>query len=102
MLKNVKKYLFKLNCNQRANYQFKIFKTIFIRNVIDIIRKTSLIMIITSIIRVILIVEAIFISVIKSKQKIAFKKSMYYNCDKVGYYKKDYIIQDQIELNFFF
>ena len=22
---------------------------------------------------------------------------MYYNCDKIGYYKKDYTVQDQIE-----
>ena len=40
VLKNVKKYLFKLNNNQRANYQLKIFKIIFIRIIIDEIKKT--------------------------------------------------------------
>ena len=41
VLKDVKEYLFKLNNNQRANYQFKTFKTIFIRVIVDEIKKTS-------------------------------------------------------------
>ena len=96
MLKDVKKHSFKLNNNQRANYQFKIFKTIFIRIIIDEIKKTFLIITIT---RIILIIETTFISIIKSKQNIIFKNFMCYNCDKADYYKKDYTIQDQIETN---
>ena len=66
------------------------------------IKKTSSITI-TSITRVILIIiETIFISTTKSKQKATFKKSMCYNYNKIDYYKKDYIIQDQIETNKFF
>ena len=67
MLKDAKKYLFKLNNNQRINHQFKMFKTFFTRIVIDIIKKTSLIIMIASITRVILIIETIFILAIKSK-----------------------------------
>ena len=51
------------------------------------------------IIRIILIIETIFILTIKSKQNTIFKKFMCYNCDKADYYKKNYIIQDQIEIN---
>ena len=64
VLKNVKKYLFKLNNNQRADYQLKIFKIIFIRIIINEFKKTFLIIMI---IRIILIIETIFISTIKSK-----------------------------------
>ena len=64
VLKDVKKYLFKLNNNQRINYQFKMFKTIFIQIIINKIKKTLLIIII---IRIILIIKATFISTIKSK-----------------------------------
>ena len=56
VLKKTKKYLFKLNNNQRADYQLRIFKITFIR-VINEIKKTFLIIIIT---RVISVVEATF------------------------------------------
>ena len=97
MLRDAKKYLFKLNNNQRANYQFRIFKIVFIRNAINMIEKTSSITTITSIIRIILIIEASFVSTIKSKQKTIFKRFMCFNCNKIDYHKKDYIIQNQIE-----
>ena len=42
-------------------------------------------------------IEATFVSIIKSKQNITFKNFMCYNCDKIDYYKKNYTIQDQIE-----
>ena len=64
MLKDVKEYLFKLNNNQRADYQFKIFKTTFIRIIVDEIKKTLLVITIT---RMISIIETIFILTIKSK-----------------------------------
>ena len=89
VLRNIKKYLFKLNNNQRANYQFKMFKTISTRITVDEIKKTSLII---TIIRIISIIEAAFISKIKSKQNTIFKKSIYYNCNKVDYYKKNYTV----------
>ena len=73
-----------------------MFKTIFIRIVINLIKKTFLIITIT---RVILIIEATFILTLKSKQKITFKKLICYNCNKIDYYKKDYIIKDRIEAN---
>ena len=87
VLKKAKKYLFKLNNNQRVNYQFKIFKAIFTR-IINEIKKTSSIIITT---RIISIVEAIFAS-IRFKQNIVFKKLICYNCDKAGYYRKDCIV----------
>ena len=93
VLKNAKKYLFKLNNNQRANYQLKIFKTISTRIVINMIKKTFSITTITSITRVILIIDTTIISTIKSKQKTTFKKSICYNYKKIDYYKKDYTIQ---------
>ena len=96
VLKDIKEYLLKLNNNQRTNYQFKIFKIIFTRIIADEIKKTLLIITIT---RTILIIEAIFISTIKSKQNTTFKNLMCYNCDKADYYKKNYTIQDQIEAN---
>ena len=83
-----------MNNNQRTNYQFKIFKTTFIR-IADEIKKTFSIIIIT---RVISIAEATF-TLIKFKQNIVFKKLICYNCDKINYYRKNYIIQDQIEAN---
>ena len=89
VLKDIKKYLFKLNNNQRINYQFKMFKTIFIRIIADEIKKTFLIITIT---RVISIIKTIFILIIKSKQDIIFKNFMCYNCDKANYYKKNYMI----------
>ena len=94
MLKDAKKYLFKLNNNQRANYQLRIFKTTFIRIIIDEIKK---IFSVITIIRVILIIETAFISTIKPKQNITFKNFMCYNYDKIDYYKKNCTIQDQIE-----
>ena len=39
VLKDVKKYSFKLNNNQRADYQLKMFKTIFTRIIIEVIIK---------------------------------------------------------------
>ena len=99
MLKNAKKHLIKLNNNQRADYQFKMFKSIFIRIIINIIKKTFLITMITSTTRVILIIEATFVSTIKSKYKITFKKPICYIYNKIDHYKKDYIIQDKIETN---
>ena len=59
MLKKIKKYLFKLNNNQRADYQFKMFKTTFTR-IISGIKKTFSIIMIT---RVISIIETIFTSI---------------------------------------
>ena len=64
VLKDVKKYLLKLNNNQRINYLFKMFKTVFIRVIADEIKKTFLII---TIIRVISIIETIFVLTIKSK-----------------------------------
>ena len=92
VLKKIKKYLFKLNNNQRADYQLKIFKTTFTRTASGI-KKTSSIIMIT---RVISIVETIFAS-IRFKQNIVFKEFMCYNCDKADYYQKNCIVQDQIE-----
>ena len=92
MLKKAKKYLFKLNNNQRADYQLKMFKTIFIR-ITNEIKKTFSIIIIT---RIISVIEVIFTS-IKLKQNIVFKKLMCYNCDKADYYRKNCIVQNQIE-----
>ena len=89
VLKDVKEYLFKLSNNQRISYQFKIFKIIFIRIIINEIKKTFSIITIT---RIILIIETTFISTIKSKQNIIFKNFMCYNCDKADYYKKNYTI----------
>ena len=94
VLKKTKKYLFKLNNNQRADYQLKMFKTIFTRTT-NVIKKTFLI-IMTS--RIILVIETIFAS-IKFKQNTIFKKSMCYNCDKIDYYRKNCTIQDQTETN---
>ena len=96
MLRNAKKYLFKLNNNQRADYQLKIFKTIFIRIIANEIKKTFSIITIT---RVISIIETIFILIIRSKQDTIFKKFICYNCDKADHYKKNYIVQNQIEIN---
>ena len=64
VLKDVKKCLFKLNNNQRADYQFKIFKIIFTRVIVNEIKKTSSIIMI---IRIISIIEAVFILTIKPK-----------------------------------
>ena len=80
-----------MNNNQRADYQFKIFKTIFIRIIVDEIKKTFSII---TIIRIISIIEIIFISTIKSKQNIIFKNFICYNYDKADYYKKNYTIQN--------
>ena len=85
VLKNVKKYLFKLNNNQRTNYQFKMFKIIFTRIIVDEIKKTLLII---TIARIISMIEMIFTSTIKSKQNTIFKNSMCYNYNKADYYKK--------------
>ena len=90
VLKKIKKYLFKLNNNQRADYQLKMFKTIFTR-IINEIKKTFLIIITTRVIPI--------IASIKLKQNIIFKKFMCYNCDKVNYYRKNCIVQNQIETN---
>ena len=73
-----------------------MFKIIFIRVIADEIKKTF--SVITKA-RVLLIIETIFISIIKSKQNIIFKNFICYNCDKAGYYKKNCTIQDQIEIN---
>ena len=59
VLKKTKKYLFKLNNNQRVDYQFKIFKAIFTRTINEI-KKTSSIIMIT---RIISIIEAVFASI---------------------------------------
>ena len=68
-----------------------MFKTVFIRIIADEIKKTFSII---TIIRIISIIKAIFALTIKSKQNTIFKNFMYYNCDKVDYYKKNYTIQD--------
>ena len=99
VLKNAKKYLSKLNNNQRANYQLKMFKTIFTRITADEIKKTFLIIITTSITRVISIIEATSASTIKPKQKTTFKKPICYNYNKTNHYRKEYTIQNQIEIN---
>ena len=59
VLKKTKKYLLKLNNNQRINYQFKMFKATFTR-ITNVIKKTFSIIMIT---RVILITETIFASI---------------------------------------
>ena len=69
-----------------------MFKIVFIRIAINMIKKTFLITTITSITRVISIIETIFILIIKSRQEITFKEFIYYNYNKIDYYKKDYLI----------
>ena len=54
---------------------------------------------ITLITRVILIIETIFVSTIKSKLKTTFKKSMCYSYNKVNHYRKNCTIQNEIEIN---
>ena len=66
-----------------------MFKITFTRAIVNEIKKTFLII---TIIRLISIIEATFASTIKSKQNIIFKNFMCYNCNKVGYYKKNYTI----------
>ena len=73
-----------------------MFKITFIRIIIDEIKKTLSIITIT---RIILIIKTTFVSTIKSKQNTIFKNFLCYNCDKIDYYKKNYTIQDQIEMN---
>ena len=67
MLKNAKEYLFKLNNNQRADYQFRIFKAIFIQIITGLIKKSFIIIITTSTTRIIFVIEIIYISIIKFK-----------------------------------
>ena len=67
ILKNVKEYLFKLNNNQRANYQFRIFKATFTRTIIELIRKSPTIIITTSITHIIFVIEITYISTMKFK-----------------------------------
>ena len=99
MLKDAKKYLFKLNNNQRVDYQLEMFKVIFIRIVINMIKKTSSVTTTASITRVISITETIFILAIKSKQKIISKEFMCYICNKIDHYRKNCTIQNQIKIN---
>ena len=66
-----------------------MFKAIFIRIIVNEIKKTFLII---TIIRIISIIEAIFALTIRLKQNIIFKKFMCYNYDKTDHYKKNYII----------
>ena len=68
-----------------------MFKAIFIRIIVNDIKETPSIITIT---RVILIIETIFISTTKPEQKTILKKFVCYICDKIDYYKKDYIMQD--------
>ena len=71
-----------------------MFKTIFIRIITNIIKKTFTITTITLITRIILIIEAIFVSTTKSKLKITFKEFMCYTYNKIDYYKKNYKMQN--------
>ena len=71
-----------------------MFKATFTR-VANEIKKTSLIIMIT---RIISIAETIFASV-RFKQNIVFKKFICYNCDKIDHYRKNCIVQNQIETN---
>ena len=71
-----------------------MFKITFTR-IINEIKKTFSIIIIT---RIILIIETTFASV-KFKQNTIFKKFICYNCDKINYYQKNCIVQNQIEIN---
>ena len=70
-----------------------MFKTVFIRIITDVIEKTFIVTTTTSITRVILIIDAIFVLTIKSKQE-TFKEFIYYIYNKIYYYKKHYTIQD--------
>ena len=63
-----------------------MFKVIFIRIIIKMIKKT-LIIIITRVFSI----ETIFNSTIKSKSE-TFKEFMCYIYNKIGYYKQDYMI----------
>ena len=85
-----------MNNNQRVDYQFKIFKTIFIRIIVNEIKKTFSII---TLIRIISMIEAIFVLIIRSKQNTTLKDFMCYNYNKINYYKKNYTIQNQIETN---
>ena len=69
-----------------------MFKAAFTRITNEIKKTFSIIMII----RVISITETTFAS-IKFKQNTVFKKFMCYNYDKVDYYRKNCIVQNQIE-----
>ena len=66
-----------------------MFKTAFIRTIVNEIKKTLLII---TIARIISIIETIFVLTIRSKQNTIFKNFMCYNCDKADCYKKDYTI----------
>ena len=68
-----------------------MFKAVFIRIIVNEIKKTFSIITIT---RVISIIEIIFILIIKSKQNTIFKDFMCYNYNKIDYYKKNYTIQN--------
>ena len=84
----IKKYLWKLNNIQRAEYKKK--KKIFTFEIIFLIRK--LIILITRIIRIIIIFIKFIISIlfIKIKIEIDVKKFMCYNCNQIKYIKRNY------------
>ena len=102
ILKDAKEYLFKLNNNQRANYQLRIFKTVFIRTITGLTRKSPTTITTTSTTRIIPVIETIYTSTVKSKQKINTKVNtkelMCYTCDKIDHYRKDCIIQNQTDV----
>ena len=96
MLKNAKEYLFKLNNNQRINYQLRIFKATSTRTITELIKKSFTIIITTSITRIISIIEITYTSTVKFKQKVNIKvntkKFMCYTYDKIDHYRKNYIV----------
>ena len=67
ILKNAKKYLFKLNNNQRADYQFRIFKAISTRTITKLTKKSPTIIITILTIYIIFVIKAIYTSIIKLK-----------------------------------
>ena len=67
ILKDAKEYLFKLDNNQRIDYQLRIFKAISIRIITGLIKKSLTITITTSTIHIIPIIEITYISTVKFK-----------------------------------
>ena len=76
-----------------------MFKAIFIRIIIKLIKKSFIIIITTLTTRIIFIIEIIYVSIMKFKQKmntkINTKKLIYYIYNKIDYYRKNCIVQNQ-------
>ena len=73
-----------------------MFKATFIWIIIGLTKKSFIIIITTSIIRIIFVIGVIYISIVKFKQKVDIKvdtkEFMCYICGKVDHYRKDCIV----------